>query len=129
MANITPYQASRLLDWSLLVSTPTLPAAIYCGLATSAPTASTSYEMSTSAGYTRYAAVFAAASDGTILNSANIAFGPFFEEVTVAGIQLWDMATPATGNMLWFGSLSVARTLAVGSYLVIAPSALSITIS
>ena len=57
-------------------------------------------------------------------------FGPFSTAYSITGIQVWDtQGSLNTGNMLWYGTLSVARTVASGDSLVLAIGALTCTLS
>lgn len=129
MSNIVDTTADSYLDWGLLGSTPTRPSAVYCGLANAVPTASTPSELPVGIGYERRQALFTPASGGHTANYNVIGFGPLTTTTTVYGIQLWDSAIIGTGTMLWFGSFLEARTVLAGSILIIAPAALTVTIS
>jgi hypothetical protein len=89
-------------------------------------------EMTTGLGYTRQTAIFGAAASpaGSASNNAAVTFGPFNTALTISGIQLWDtILSLNSGNPLWYGTLTTARTLASGDSLVIASGALTISLA
>jgi hypothetical protein len=57
-------------------------------------------------------------------------FGPFSGAASITGLQVWDtILTLNSGNMLWYGNLTTARTVGIGDSLVIASGALTISLS
>jgi hypothetical protein len=134
MANVSAYSAKALLDWTLKgASAPTDPTTIGVGLSLGAPTSVSGSEMATNSGYTRKTAGFAAAASpggSATLNTA-ITFGPFSTAYSITGIQIWDTFGVAVdaGNMLWYGNLATARTIASGDSLVIASGALTVSLA
>ena len=57
-------------------------------------------------------------------------FGPFSSAFSITGLQVWDTVLSLnSGNMLWYGTLTTARTVAIGDSLVIASGALTISLS
>lgn len=70
-------------------------------------------------------------SSGTVTNASAVTFGPVNAASVISGIQIWDTVGVAAdaGNMLWFGLLATARTLASGDSLVIASGALTVTLT
>jgi hypothetical protein len=102
------------------------------GLATNtAPTTASAYEIATGLGANRATCTFPAAASpaGSASNANTLSYGPFSSSATVSGIQVWNTSAITGGSYLWFGTLSVARTLNPGDSLVINPGNLLIVIS
>lgn len=133
MSNVSAYLEKALLDWSLgVAATPTRPAAWMVGLSLGAPSSTSGSEMANNSGYTRQTVTIAAAASpaGSASNANAMTFGPFSTAYAITGIQIWDtQGSTNTGNMLWYGNLSAARTVASGDSLVIAAGALLITLA
>ena len=132
MANIGAYATKAMLDWCLGGASPTQPTTRALGLSLGVPSSVSGSEMTTGLGYTRQSAGFGAAASpaGSATNNAAVTFGPFNTALTISGIQLWDtILTLNSGNMLWYGTLTTARTLASGDSLVIASGALTVSLS
>lgn len=130
MANISDYAEKAMLDWVLGGATPTRPSVWGVGLSLGAPNASAGSEVGTGSGYTRQTVTFAAAASpaGSVSNANAMTFGPFSSAQSISGLVVTD--TLATGgNMLWYGTLTTARTVAPGDSLVIAAGALVITLT
>ena len=132
MANIGAYAEKAMLDWVLGGASPTQPTTRAIGLSLGSPTSTSGSEITTGSGYTRVAATFAAAASpgGSATNISNMTFGPFSGACSISGMQIWDtVLTLNSGNLLWYGLLSAARTLAVGDSLVIASGALTVSLA
>lgn len=132
MANIAAPGAKIMLDWVLGGATPTRPGAWFAGLGLGAPSSISGSEIGTGSGYTRQTCSMAAAASpaGSASNAVAMTFGPFLTAQSITGIQLWDTnLTLNSGNMLWYGTLSVARTVASGDSLVVAAGSLVITLA
>lgn len=134
MANLSTYTQKALLDWMLLGATPSRPAALFCGLALTAPTSVASNEVGTGSGYARQTASFGAAittagNVGSASNQAAMTFGPFSSSAVISGLFLADNGSSGAGTGLMFGNLSTVRTPLAGDSLVLAVGALSVTIS
>ena len=129
MANIASWLQGAYLDWCLLGANPTRPSAIYAGLASASPTATTSYELQTSVGYARQPITFRPATNGRTYNNLLAVFGPFTTPTAVIGLQLWDSGVVAEPNMLWYGTFSKVHRIGVGDYLAILPDAVEVHIS
>lgn len=130
MANISAYLAKQTLDWHLGGASGTIPANRWAGLAWGLPTSVGGSELNTSFGYSRLTALFGAAASpaGSASNTAAMTFGPFSSIASILGLQLWDGSPVASSNMLWYGTLLTARTVAPGDSLVVAAGALIITL-
>lgn len=129
MANISDYAEKAMLDWILGGATPTRPASWFVGLATTAPTDQSSFEIGAGSGYARQTVAFAAAASpaGTSDNVGAMTFGPFSNGATIVGVHIWD--TNAAGNQLWQGTLATARTVGTGDSLVIAAGNLDVALA
>lgn len=133
MANIGQYAYLNMLNWSLKAAAPATPAGIYIGLALTAPTYNSTYEVAGGSGYVRQSMAFAtaatAAGSASASNSTACTFGPFSSSAVITGLFISDTVSSAAGNLLWYGNLSAARTPLVGDSLVIAAGALAITLN
>jgi hypothetical protein len=131
MAGVSAYAEKAMLDWVLGGATPTRPAAWGVGISLGAPTSISGSEVATGSGWTRQTVTWAAAASpaGSASNVAALTFGPALTGATFTGLQVWDTAAVAAGNMLWYGNLATVRTLGVGDSLVIAAGALTITLA
>lgn len=137
MANISAYAEKAILDWILLGATPTRPGTVAVGLSLGSPTSTSGSEIASTYGYTRQspsAAPFGAAISpgGSAFNTVAFTFGPFTTAASVSGIGIWDTVSGLTqnaGNLLWYGLLSAARTVASGDTMVIATSALTVSLA
>jgi hypothetical protein len=133
MSNISQYMQKAMLDWSLGGATPTRPAVWGAGLALGNPTSVAGSEIGTGSGYARQTASMSAAStpaSSAVTSNLNaMTFGPFSNAQSISGLQVWDTLAATIGNMLWYGPLSVARTVSANDSLIIAPGALTITLN
>lgn len=132
MSNVGAYAEKALLDWVCGGAVPTSPATRAVGLSLGAPTSVSGSEVGISSGYTRQSVTFAAAASpaGSVSNANAMTFGPFSSAQSISGLVVWDtVLTNNSGNMLWYGTLTTARTVGVGDSLVIAAGALVITLA
>ena len=131
MANISSYLSKAYLDWCLGGAAATQPANRWAGLAIAAPVSVGGSEMGTLTGYSRVTASFAPANSpaGSASNAAGQTFGPFSSVGSAIGVHIWDGSPVGSSNMLWYGTLAVARTFGIGDSLVFNPGALTITLS
>ena len=131
MANVSAYLEKVLFDYSLK-GTVVTPAAWSVGLSLGVPSSTSGSEITTGSGYARQTASFAAAASpaGTSSNATAMTFGPFSGAASITGLQVWDtILTLNSGNMLWYGTLTTARTVGVGDSLVIAAGALTVSLA
>ncbi len=134
MANIAANNQKLMLDWNLgATSGPasvTRPATVAVGLSLGAPTSVSMSEIGTASGYSVQTVSFSSASSpaGSTLNINAMTFGPFSSAQSISGVILKDTVSTG-GGFLWFGTLTTARTVAIGDSLVIAASALVVTLS
>ena len=130
MANIGSYAQNLMLNFVNNAVAATRPTSWFAGLSLGSPTSVSGSEMANNSGYTRQSALIAGATSGTQSNSVAMTYGPVSTAYAISGIQIWDtQGSTNTGNMLWYGLLSVARTLASGDSLVIAAGALTFTLA
>lgn len=130
MANVSSYAENAMLNWVLNAGAVTRPTTWMVGLSLGSPTSVSGSEMANNSGYTRQTLGMAAATAGTCSNSAAVTFGPFSTAYSISGIQIWDtQGSTNTGNMLWQGLLSAARTVASGDSLVFAVGAITASLA
>ena len=130
MANIASYAQNLMLNFVNNAVAATRPTSWFAGLSLGVPTSVSGSELTNNSGYTRQSAQIAGATNGTQSNSVAMTFGPVSTAYAISGIQIWDtQQSNNTGNLLWYGTLSVARTLASGDSLVIAAGALTFTLA
>ncbi len=136
MANIGLWAQKNMLDWVLLGAAPSKPPGTYVGLSLGAPTYQSMSEVGAGSGYSRIGAAstwFTPATTGggigTTWNATAATYGPFSTSGAISGLFVVDNATSATPNMLWYGNLATPRTPLAGDSLVLASSALVITLS
>jgi hypothetical protein len=131
MANIGVYAQKAMLDWVLGGATPTQPAVRAVGLSLGTPSSVSGSDVSAGSGYSRQAAQFGAAASpaGSASNTNAMTFGPFSSAASVVGAQLWDNTAIGSGNMLWYGTLTSGRSVAIGDTLVLPPGELTISLA
>ena len=131
MAAFGAYAQKAMLDWLFLGATPARPATVGVGLALGAPTSLSMSEIGTASGYSvqNAGSMGAAASPaGSVSNTVALTFGPFSSAQSISGIFVKDTIATA-GNMLAYGTLATARTVAIGDSLVVASGALTISLA
>lgn len=131
MANISAYLSKAYLDWCFGGAAATQPPARFVGLSDGTPTSVSGSEIATASGYARQTALFGAAASpaGSASNTAAMTFGPFVSAGPVVGIQVWNGSTVGANDMLWYGTLLTARTVASGDTLIVGAGALIVTLS
>jgi hypothetical protein len=131
MAGIAAYLEKALLDFSLNNAAVTRPTTWSVGLSLGVPSSVSGSEIATGSGMTRQTLLMAAAASpaGSASNTGAMTFGPILSAATISGLQIWDTAAAAGGNMLWYGTLTTARALNAGDSLVFAAGALIITLA
>jgi hypothetical protein len=131
MAGISAYLEKAMLDFSLNVAAVSRPVAWAMGLSLGVPSSISGSEIATGSGMTRQTLLMAAAASpaGSASNTNALTFGPIASPATISGLQVWDTAAAAGGNMLWYGTLTTARALNAGDSLVFSPGSLIITLA
>lgn len=122
----TDYLENALLDHVLGTVEFTMPTQLYLALFTAAPGEAGGGTEVAGSGYGREAIDFAAAAAGVAANSALITFTASGGDWgTVSSWALFDAET--SGNMLFYGSLSISRTVLDGDSLTVAIGAITVT--
>ncbi len=132
MANISAPLEKMLLDWSLGGASATQPPGRFVALCLGTPTSVTgSPEVQANSGYLRQTVLFGAANSpaGSASNTAAMTFGPFSSSAAIQGVMIYDTASINSGTLLWYGTLSVARTVLPGDQLIFMPGGLVVTLS
>jgi hypothetical protein len=123
--NLTNYLENKLIDHFLGTTSYTMPADVYVGLFTVAPSDAGGGTEVSGGSYARKIATFTAASSGATSNDSNLDFTGM-PAVTVVAIAIFDNLT--SGNMLLYGTLTVNKTTDAGDTLRIATGDLDISI-
>jgi hypothetical protein len=131
MANISAYLEKQTLDWMLGGASATQPANRFVALSLGTPTSVSGSEVLPNSGYLRQTGLFGAANSpaGSASNTAAMTFGPFSSSNAIQGVVIYDTSAFTAGNMLWYGTLSVARTVLPGDQLVFLAGGLVVTLS
>lgn len=130
MAGISAYASRILLDFlSGVASTPAKPASWSVNVSLGTPSSTSASEIATGSGISRQTVTFAAAASpaGSNSNANAMTWGPSSGGATVTGIDVFD-TTATGGNMLYYGTLTTARTLGAGDSLVVQAGSLIITL-
>lgn len=118
--------SNSLLDLVLRNQSYSAPAAVYAALFTVAPTASAGGTEVTGGAYARQAITFAAASAGSVSNSAAITFPVATASWgTVVAVGICDAAS--AGNQLYYGTLGTSKAIDTGDQASFAISALTVS--
>lgn len=134
MANIGQYAAAAMLNWSLGGVAPTRPATWGAALSLGVPTTISMSEIGTASGYTpqtlqmQSSAATSVPGTATMTNTVAMTFGPFSTAQSISGIVVKDTLATA-GNILYYGTLTSARTVSIGDSLVIPIGSLVITLN
>lgn len=133
MANISTYAENMLLQYLLLGSTATRAVAWGVGLSLGSPTSVSASEIASGTGVVRSSGLFSSAAINTFINTVANTYGPVNAAGSYSGIVVLD-SLPASytanqGNLLLYGLLATARTVGSGDSLVLASSALTISLS
>jgi hypothetical protein len=140
MAAKSTYLDNAVLAAVLTNVSFTSPTTVYAGLFTTAPTAAYTNTVATGTevvdtNYTRQAVAFSAPSGGSTANTGTVAFfgagaagpGPY----TIVAVGILDLGgAPVSspfGNLLYFGNLTVSKTVSTGDTLQFAMSALAVS--
>jgi hypothetical protein len=131
VANISAYAQKAMLDWLLGGAAATEPLQNWVGLAIGTPTSVTGSEVQPNSGYLRQTGLFggAASPAGSASNTAAMTFGPFSSINSIQGVIIADTGSINSGNLLMYGTLSVARTVQPGDQIVFVAGALVATLS
>jgi hypothetical protein len=139
MAAKSTYLDNKILAAVLTNTAFTSPTTVYAALFTTAPTAAytdavpTGVEVSDT-NYVRVAVTFSVPSGGSTSNSGTVSFfgagaagpGPY----SIVAVGILDLLTPGgghSGNLLYFGNLTVAKSVSTGDTLQFAATALAVS--
>lgn len=130
MSAASNYLELKLLDHALGTTTFTKPTNVYVGLHTGSPldTNLGANEISTtSTGYGRKVAAFAAAASGAASTNATITFDAATANWgTITHISIYDAAT--VGNLLFHGAVTTSKTIETGDTFQISSGNLTISL-
>lgn len=133
MANISTFADNMLLAYLLLGATATRPTAWGIGLSLGSPTSVSGSEIASGTGIVRSTGAFSSANINTFVNTVANTYGPVNAAGSYSGIAIFDTLpasyTANAGNLLAYGLLATARTVASGDSLVLSSSALAISLS
>lgn len=130
MAALSDYAEKLLLDWLMTSGSATRPTAWYVALYTAAPSDSGGGTEVSGNGYSRQAVTFDAASTpgGTTSNTGAVTFtaaGGSWGSISHIGLH--DAST--SGNLLWHGAMTAAKTIADGDTLEFAIGNIDLTLA
>jgi hypothetical protein len=129
MSAISNYLENALINATLRNTSYTSPATVYAGLFTSDPTDAGSGTEVSGGSYARKAITFAAPSNGVTTNSA---VACEFDQATgswgtITHFGIFDALT--TGNLLYYGALTTAKTIASGDVFKFPTSSVTVTLA
>ena len=129
MSAISNYLENALINATLRNTTYTSPATVYAGLFTSDPTDAGSGTEVSGGSYSRKAITFAAPSDGATTNSAAACE---FDQATgswgtITHFGIFDALTG--GNLLYYGALTLSKTIASGDVFKFPTSSVTVTLA
>jgi hypothetical protein len=129
MANLTDHTENLLLNWLMTAGAATRPTAWFVALGTGSSDAAGVTGEPSGNGYARQALTVATVSGGATDNNGTITFGPCTGSNwgTMSHVAIYDAST--SGNPLWHGALTDARTINVGDSLTIATGALDLSLT
>ncbi|MFI9244162.1 hypothetical protein ACIGXF_16590 [Streptomyces sp. NPDC053086] len=123
---LTNTAENRALDW-LLGGSPTAPTTpLKVALVTAAGDDATAGTEVTGGGYARQTLSVGASVNGATSNSADLVWTNM-PACTVVGVEVWDSA--GTPVRLWYGPLTVSRTVAAGDELRLVAAALAFSLA
>ena len=126
MSAMSDYLELKFLDHFLSVASTSSPSAVYLGLATGSIGDDASGSELTGNNYSRKAITFASASSGSIASNANVEFDP--ATGNWGSVSHWGIFdASSSGNLLFHGSFTSAKTIASGDILKVASGSLTIS--
>lgn len=124
--NLSQYACNLLLDY-VARGVGAAPSVCAVGLSSDAPIpASNDARELVDAGYTRQVVALSPGPDGTHTNAAPFTYGPFSNDVVVAGANIFDATTG--GSLLFAGVLGEAMSYAAGESMTFAPGHLLVSL-
>ncbi|WP_051324003.1 phage tail fiber protein [Candidatus Solirubrobacter pratensis] len=110
--NLTNFTETELLKWLLNLTPAYTPGATKLALYTVTPGEAGGGTEVSGGSYVRQSITWGAVTSGTVSNSADITFPSATADWgTITGIGIWDNGGT---NMLWYGPLTAAKTIATG---------------
>lgn len=126
MSAMSDYLELKFLDHFTGTASTSAPSAVYVGLSTGSLGDDNSGTELTGNNYARKAVTFASASSGSISSNAAVEFNAATGSWgSVSHFGIFDAAS--SGNLLFHGAFSSAKTIASGDVLKIASGSLTIT--
>jgi hypothetical protein len=121
------YLENKLLDHTLGGTAFTQPSTLYLALSTVSFADDASGTELSGSNYSRKSITFAAASSGSSATNAAVEFDAASGSWGSVGYwAIWDAST--TGNMLFHGSFTAAKTIATGDVLKVASGSITISL-
>ena len=121
------YLELKILDHVLGSSAYTQPSGLYVALSTGSFNDDASRTELSGSGYARKAVTFATASSGSISSNSNVEFDTATGSWgSVSHFGIFDAST--SGNLLFHGAFSSAKTIATGDILKIASGSLTVSL-
>tara|TARA_B100000900_G_C20351735_1_gene622593 strand:- start:89 stop:475 length:387 start_codon:yes stop_codon:yes gene_type:complete len=126
MSAMSDYLELKFLDHFTGTASTSAPSAVYLGLSTASLQDDNSGTELTGNNYSRKAITFASASSGSIASNAAVEFDAATGSWgSVSHFGIFDAAS--SGNLLFHGAFSAAKTIASGDVLKVASGSLTIT--
>ena len=123
---MSDYLELKFLDHFTGTASTSAPSAVYLGLATGSIGDDASGSELTGNNYSRKAITFASASSGSIASNANVEFDP--ATGSWGDVSHWGIFdASSSGNLLFHGSFTSAKTIASGDILKEASGSLTIS--
>jgi hypothetical protein len=132
MSAASDYLENKLLDHTLATTAYTAPSTVYLGLFTGSASANleagTLTDEVTGGSYARETISFGVASGGTSTNDATVTFTTATADWgTITHVAIMDAAS--SGNVLFYGAVTEAKTILNGDTFQVSSGNLSITLS
>lgn len=125
--SMSNFLENKLLDHTLKNTAYTPPVTVYLALFTSDPGEALSGTEVSGGAYARKPITFGTATSGVSINNADVLFDIATANWgTISHVAIFDALT--TGNMLYYGTLTTAKTINTSDQLKIAAGDLSITL-
>ena len=123
---MSDYLELKFLDHFTGTASTSAPSAVYLGLSTASLADDNSGTELTGNNYSRKAITFASASSGSIASNAAVEFDAATGSWgSISHFGIYDAAS--SGNLLFHGAFSAAKTIATGDVLKVASGSLTIT--
>ena len=126
MSAMSDYLELKFLDHFTGTASTSAPSAVYLGLATGSIGDDASGSELTGNNYSRKAITFASASSGSIASNSAVEFDP--ATGSWGDVSHWGIFdASSSGNLLFHGSFTSAKTIASGDILIVASGYLTIS--